>query len=385
MPLPLVLIGIAVASAVAGGYGVKKSVDAYKDNKKADELSEKATDTYNNAERVLMRARESTLSSLQDLGRLKLEVWEQEMQRFVSLYGKLHPIELINRMDTEAGRAPLTKVDLGEMAKLSGFATQALAGGALAIGAGALAGVAAYGGAVMFAAASTGTAISALSGAAATNATLAWFGGGALAAGGLGMAGGMAVLGGIVAGPVLAVGGAVFAAMAREKLANARSHLAEARRASHEMRMAASVLEGIERVAVQFRDKVRAVRVRFNKVLEAFDAQIASKGADYRMYDRPQRELVHVASQFAQVMKALLETPFLTPEGALRADFEPALTSAAALLSSPQAARTLAKICPQQAGQQAAEDTSAGTAASDGRCRTATTVNVHRRWGPNGI
>lgn len=52
--------------------------------------------------------------------------------------------------------------------------------------------------------ASTGTAIASLSGAAAYNATLAWFGGGALAAGGGGMATGTVVLGAIVAIPVLA-------------------------------------------------------------------------------------------------------------------------------------------------------------------------------------
>lgn len=51
--------------------------------------------------------------------------------------------------------------------------------------------------------ASTGTAIGTLSGVAATNATLAWFGGGALAAGGAGMSGGMLVLGGIVAAPMI--------------------------------------------------------------------------------------------------------------------------------------------------------------------------------------
>lgn len=56
-----------------------------------------------------------------------------------------------------------------------------------------------------FGAASTGTAISTLSGAAAVNATLAWFGGGSIAAGGSGMAGGAAVLGGIVAAPALAL------------------------------------------------------------------------------------------------------------------------------------------------------------------------------------
>lgn len=54
--------------------------------------------------------------------------------------------------------------------------------------------------ATTFGTASTGTAISALSGAAATNAALAWLGGGALAAGGGGMAAGQAFL--VLAGPV---------------------------------------------------------------------------------------------------------------------------------------------------------------------------------------
>jgi hypothetical protein len=58
-----------------------------------------------------------------------------------------------------------------------------------------------------FAAASTGTAISTLSGAAATNATLAWLGGGSIAAGGGGVAAGTAVMGGIIAIPALAVMG----------------------------------------------------------------------------------------------------------------------------------------------------------------------------------
>lgn len=51
--------------------------------------------------------------------------------------------------------------------------------------------------------ASTGTAIATLSGAAATNATFAWFGGGALAAGGAGIAGGTALLGGVALAPVI--------------------------------------------------------------------------------------------------------------------------------------------------------------------------------------
>lgn len=76
-----------------------------------------------------------------------------------------------------------------------GVGAGSVAGGSLAVGSWAL--VAALG------SASTGTAISGLSGVAAYNATLAWFGGGALAVGGAGMAGGAAVIGGLFAVPVI--------------------------------------------------------------------------------------------------------------------------------------------------------------------------------------
>lgn len=76
--------------------------------------------------------------------------------------------------------------------------------GAAGVGAGitvaAFGPTAAMGIATTFGIASTGTAISTLSGAAATNAALAWLGGGALAAGGGGMAAGNAFL--TLAGPV---------------------------------------------------------------------------------------------------------------------------------------------------------------------------------------
>lgn len=78
-----------------------------------------------------------------------------------------------------------------------GIGTGTVAGGSLAVGSWALVGA--------LGSASTGAAISGLSGVAATNATMAWFGGGALTAGGAGMAGGMAVLGGLVAVPLICI------------------------------------------------------------------------------------------------------------------------------------------------------------------------------------
>ncbi|MGQ4330689.1 helix-turn-helix domain-containing protein [Streptomyces hayashii] len=89
----------------------------------------------------------------------------------------------------------------------------AAAGAAVGAVGAAAGGAAAYGAftaAALFGTASTGTAISTLSGVAATNATLALLGGGTLAAGGAGMAGGILLLTGMVAAPAAALAAAGF-------------------------------------------------------------------------------------------------------------------------------------------------------------------------------
>lgn len=87
------------------------------------------------------------------------------------------------------------------------FATPTIIGGAM-IGVGASAGTVVSIVSTIGVAASTGTAISSLSGAAATNAALAWLGGGTLAAGGGGVAAGAAIVSAVsTGGAVIAIAG----------------------------------------------------------------------------------------------------------------------------------------------------------------------------------
>jgi transcriptional regulator with XRE-family HTH domain len=86
----------------------------------------------------------------------------------------------------------------------------AAAGGAVGAAAGGAAAYGAFAAVAMFGSASTGAAISSLSGVVATNATLAVLGGGTLAAGGAGMAGGALLLTGMVAAPAAALAAAGF-------------------------------------------------------------------------------------------------------------------------------------------------------------------------------
>jgi hypothetical protein len=87
-------------------------------------------------------------------------------------------------------------------------------GGAVAAGSWALVSIAGT--------ASTGAAISTISGVAASNATLAWFGGGALAAGGAGMAGGMVVLSGLLLLPIVLIWGVSIHKKAKKLEAGAK-------------------------------------------------------------------------------------------------------------------------------------------------------------------
>lgn len=327
MVLPLILLGAAVA---AGGFGLKQGYDAVSDSSQAAGLREDAKEIYDNAFHSLSYEKDKTRDILSDLGRLKLETWQDHLGRFVTLYGQLKNVELKGKASVEElGKidAPIiSQSDLDNMAMIARQATEAVKGGVGAIGAGALAGVAAYGGAGMFATASTGTAISALSGAAATNATLAWFGGGSLAAGGMGMAGGMMVLGGIVTGPVLAVGGMVWAAKAREDLANAKSDYAQAKRAAEEMKNAKALVVGIGKVAKEFHRVIEGLSSRLEGILYSLEKVIKESGTNYQNYTESQQRIVYVAVQLTTLLKQVVETPFLTKDGALAPNYSKALS-----------------------------------------------------------
>jgi len=100
------------------------------------------------------------------------------------------------------------------------------AGMAALTGAGASAGI--PGAVTALGAASTGTAISSLSGAAAQNATMAWLGGGSLAAGGGGVALGTAALGVVTVGPTLLIGGLTLNSQGEKAMTKAKQFESQA-------------------------------------------------------------------------------------------------------------------------------------------------------------
>ncbi|MFC7371107.1 hypothetical protein ACFQPF_05410 [Fictibacillus iocasae] len=119
-----------------------------------------------------------------------------------------------------------------------------------------------------YGAASTGTAIAGLTGAAATNATLAWFGGGALAAGGGGMAAGTAMLGGVIALPALALAGVFSHIQANKKIGEIEKQMTKIVKAMDQVKGNLLKLELIE-------ERSGELAVSLEKAISAYDQEFA--------------------------------------------------------------------------------------------------------------
>lgn len=150
-------------------------------------------------------ALEATNAKIEELGKSSSGLFES-LGNLQGLFDKIRNVPEESRIEYESiKKIRLSWKQQAEKIEADYEATKVKQAGKGAIGAGAGVAVAAMGPtaamgiATTFGVASTGTAISALSGAAATNAALAWLGGGALAVGGGGMAAGEAFL--ALAGP----------------------------------------------------------------------------------------------------------------------------------------------------------------------------------------
>ena len=362
MPLPLLLVGAAL---FAGGYGVKKGLDAKSDFDAAERINEDAQEMFDEAKRSLERRKQETQNNLESLGRQKIQLSKDALEPFVTTFRQIKNVDY-NDIDFQDENLRVSSDEILEIREVTVRMEEAVGGTAGALGSGALAGLAAYGSVGVLATASTGTAIAGLSGAAATNATLAWLGGGSLAAGGFGMAGGVAVLGGIVAAPVLLVGGLMMASKAKEAVENARSNRHKARAAAEDMETAGVAALAIGRKANEVRDVLGRLqghldsdlsalrdlvsanidwrirwarkllsmipqprnlipsnaeyRIRFSglrKLLSRIPPfqNLVPTNVDYRTFSRPQKELVGRTALLAKTTKNLAEAPLLEEDG----------------------------------------------------------------------
>lgn len=203
-------VGGGVGGVIAGGVGISDINDAKKKVEKAKLHYQRETDITERQRKAVMERAETYADYIKHLHQSTLT----PVREFLSSIGQSSKAKIIKVLK-EVG------VNIDSMSDFSVEVFDPIEDLLSLMGAGAT-GYAASAGTValvgLLGTASTGAGIIGLSGAAATNATLAWLGGGALAAGGGGMAAGAAVLGGITVAPALLIIGFSLASKGEKAL-----------------------------------------------------------------------------------------------------------------------------------------------------------------------
>lgn len=314
MPLPLIPVLLGGTALVTAAFGAKKGYDAYDDTKKANYWHKKAKDLYDENESRLNTARSKAQDSFETLGELQANIVEHELTQYAELIDKL---DVENNVDLASVVGKDTMDKLAEVRQSIVSLETTLGAVAGSAAAGALAGFGAFGGAGLLASASTGTAISALSGVAATNATLAWFGGGSLAAGGLGMAGGTLVLSGIVAAPVIAVAASVFAASAEKKKYDAYAYYDSIEALCESMKGEALTFKEILAKSIEKIGILGVHRQEMQKMITDVEKIMRDRGMSVSTWSEAEQRALKTLMQLAEVVVTTINAPIMNDEDEL--------------------------------------------------------------------
>lgn len=313
--LTAMFIGIA---AITGATGIGSLTKAGFDQHKARKLNANSDERLEDAALRLDTLRTQCGSALEALGQEKLFVLEHSIKDFLDAFTQIKNVDFTESEGLlELKKLHIDQKEFEELVELEHFGGSLLAGGVSGAAGGALTAFGAYSAAATFATASTGTAISTLSGAAASNATLAFFGGGSLASGGLGVAGGTAVLGGLVAGPALLVMGLITGAKAGKNLETARINAAQTTETCEQLETGAVQCVAIRRRTMLFYSLLARLDAIFLPLIHEMQRIIQTEGTDYRSYSTESKKLIASTASVAVSVKAVLDTPLLTEAGNL--------------------------------------------------------------------
>ncbi len=174
-----------------------------------------------------------------------------------------------------------------------------------------LAAYGAYTGVGMLASTAGGVAIAELSGVAATNATLAWLGGGELSVGGFGMVGGMAVFGGLVAGPALAILGAMSADEMKENLEKAKAYYSQVEKAVKKADAIIDQFQAIEKMAKLFTRQITKCDALFFSLSQDAIATMKKHNYNHSLYSQEEREQLCVTVSTLMTLSAFLKVPII--------------------------------------------------------------------------
>jgi hypothetical protein len=314
MPIPfLIPILIGGGSAILTAIGAKKAYDGYSDITDAKERGERAESQHKAAVARVDAARGQLNRHANEFGEYKASLVAGTMSDVLEFLKKIErkskskTIQALAEVGITREQFDSFRANVLEAKTVFGAAYAAAAAGAAA-------GKTAVVGIGLFGAASTGTAIGGLSGAAATNATLAWLGGGSLAAGGGGMALGSAVLGGVVVGPAVFITGFMLASQGEKAQTQVREYEYKVNVASAECDALVALLGQVHARINELRGVIGELDGRVRTALSELDADTWSEDSDDDI--RGYQAMMLLARALGEVIRA----PVLDEKGGLAGD-----------------------------------------------------------------
>ena len=310
---------------------------AYLDHKKAKELKAESEAKYTEYSEKTTEIQQELNRSIEEYGRRKLETLQRTLGVFLTYLQRMEQkykenyYELMDCCDfpkayvAELGQQSMNNNELLKTIGTSGsFAAIAIAGVPSAVTAtvGALA------------TASTGTAISTLSGAASTNAVLAWLGGGSIAAGGGGVATGTAVLAGITytaTGVVALVStGLLASGIMAKKLTQAQAYSSEVDIACEKMETSWVAMDGIKQRVHELMDVTMNV---YDKcIIQLFQLEPLISNFDTK--SKEHKLIFQKTALLIKSMSELAKTPLFGDDMNLSGESEAVITKTRKILNT---------------------------------------------------
>lgn len=258
----LTSLGLGYLGAQYAAKTVRRTYTGLAGFKESRDLAAEAQERYEAALEDFSLHGEAVKERIQKFEVCQRLALATSVARFVELWERQQKNVKLREHDFQV-RLQLTPTDVAAFKAIQVTSLELAGGAGKAAIAGAGAGMAAVSLATSFGAASTGAAISSLSGAAAHSALLAWFGGGAVAAGGGGMALGTLVLGGIFVLPAVAVGAMAAAHNGEVRRTQAQEYAAQVDVAVENMGHGLNAIQA----ATQRMDELQDVIERLDAVL----------------------------------------------------------------------------------------------------------------------
>ncbi len=278
MPLPFILAGVALAAA---GYGVKKGIDALDADCEADEFIKKAESLKEEATKKTESAQSDCRLAFARFGEKKLRVLSHSVSNFLNHFHRLNRsriiIEGINMQDIQHQVSDARKItnqlnangidgdsDLGVIAGFGSLGISSFTTGAIL--------------------------------------------GGGLVASGLA---GMAVIGGLVAGPALAILGALSADEMEKKRDDAKAYCSQVEKAAKEADAMIDNLQAVRKMADLFTRQITKFDALFFSLSQDAIATMKKHHYDTSLYNQKEKDQLCVAVSTLSSLSAFLKVSIM--------------------------------------------------------------------------